>query len=349
MPYVPQSVIAALEENSSLTGMDLFLKGLAGSPRTGNRWKQYVSLGVAESAKCTLKPPVVQDDVSLDELINLSTQLVEVKQKINPVITTQDFVFEKGPIAIIFASCMHLGGRYTAYAEFKSLFDKTLNIPNLYWGLMGDDIESFLPQFPNKSAVVEQVWQIDVQLRMIEKVLNELADRDQLLLGMSGQHGGDWLFKEWGINPVKEMYIRRGRPFFDGQAYIKLKVEGECYNVAMSHKFRGHSQMNPLHAQATAMRFSFPMADCIIQGDKHSFAWAELPAYGFEAEVGNRANDRVLLLQSGTGKTGPDPYTIKGWSKGRLGWPVVLFMPDEHLMKWTWDIKDAVHWLGEKQ
>jgi hypothetical protein len=87
----------------------------------------------------------------------------------DPIVTHDEFTIPTDkPIGIIFVSCAHLGGRYTAYTEFQELYHKALGIPNLYWGSLGDDIEGFLSYFPDVRSIEEQLHNPTNQLLCLE-------------------------------------------------------------------------------------------------------------------------------------------------------------------------------------
>lgn len=346
---VPPDVWAVLEREPQITGKAL--SKITGRPaRSCRRYVQHYRIGRARCGDSEVRVTSESLDsyveFCLDDFLNEAPALVEKANQRDPVITFDRFDFNtKQPVAVIFPSCMHLGGRWTAYREFRQLFDRILDMPGIYWASLGDDIEGFLPQFRNARAKVEQLLGIDEQLIVLEHVLDKLYDKNKLLFGVEGQHSGEWMNAKYGYNPIKRMYLERGVPYFDGKGYAEFIVGAQTYNVAFSHKFKGNSIYNPSHPQARATRWDFPNADVVVMGDKHFPSVQQFPIYEFEVEAGHRQNPMVLLLQSGTAKTGPDPYTIKGWSRGRLGWPIVIFSADEHYVRWTWRLDDVEKFL----
>ena len=147
--------------------------------------------------------------------------------------------------------------------------------------------------------------------------------------------------------PIKDMYLRFKIPFFDGQGYIKLYLGDQIYQLAVAHEFPGNSMWNVLHPQKRALWQRFPNADLIAQADKHQYAVMDTDVYGNEVNAGNRPSTQLLLIQIGTAKGGPDPYTIRSWERGIMEWPIVVFYPDKHLMKVTRSVDDALMWLGK--
>lgn len=136
-------------------------------------------------------------------------------------------------------------------------------------------------------------------------------------------------------------------PYYDGQVYLNFVVGDQTYRVAAAHEFKGHSQWNPSHPQAKALRFEYPNADVVVMGDKHFPSIQQFPAYLREYRAGNRPSPMVTLLQAGTAKTGPDPYTIRNWAAGYLGWPILVFDADQHRVRHTWYLEDAQAWLEQ--
>lgn len=286
------------------------------------------------------------DAYDLDELLRIADAFGAIMQARDPVYTHGTLRIEtETPVGVLFMSCAHLGGRYTQHGEFLAFMRRVLAIPSLYVATLGDDIEGFLPGFPDVEAVTKQPLSIDIQIHVLRLVLRKLAASNRLLFGMAGQHSGDWFVKRYGTNPVKDVYTAAGLPYFDGQAYLKLSIGAQCYNVAVSHKFKGYSMYNPVHAQGRALRWEFPNADVVAQGDKHTYALAENSAYWWEYRAGNRPSPYAWLVQTGTAKSGPDKYTIKGWSQGVFSWPVLIFDPLEHRIEGSRFLKTIGAWL----
>jgi hypothetical protein len=351
---IPADLYDYLSNNPKTSGKALFKLGLTSSERTGRRHKGWFKEGAIrdENYYINKKPAIAsvqekQKEIDIDEFFRLAPQLVALKDKLDPIYTQDEFDFKTDkPIAVIFPSCMHLGGRYTVYEELQRIFQQVLDIPGIYWGSLGDDIEGMLPSFVDATSMTEQIITVPDQYVVLSSILGKLVERNKLLFGIGSQHGSDWSRRRHGSNPVKKIYLGYDVPFYDGKAYLHFKVGQETYHVAVAHSFQGSSQWNPLQAQSKAFHFDFPNADVVVMGDKHNFDVMETRASNWEMEAGNRKSDRILLLQSGTAKTGPDVYTIQGWSKGRLGWPIVVFYPNEHLVKYSWDLADVEYWLN---
>lgn len=281
------------------------------------------------------EPPPLPPD--LETLFDLAKRMQQAIDSVDPVITHAERRFEgDSPVGILFVSCAHLGSRYTFYDEFLALFRRVLATPNLFWLSLGDDVEGFLASFPDASAVTDQaIANPKVQRAMLARILDKLAERGKLLAGCASQHGGDWIRRRTGDDPIKDLYLERDVPYFDGKRLFTLTVGEQTYQIALAHEFPGFSMWNPSHAQRRAGTFDFPSADVVVMGDKHKGAVQRLTLPPFEFDAGLRPSFVQWLVQVGTMKQGLDKYSIRGWSRGVLEWPILVFHPHEHYIEWT--------------
>jgi len=286
-------------------------------------------------------------DLTFDDLVKIADVLRGALDHSDPVVDHQEMTLgDGGPVGIVFASCPHLGGRYTNHKAIRDMLDRALLIPNLYWAPLGDDIEGYLAGFADASSVHEQAMNVDLQLLMLRAMLIKIAGAGRLLFGTASQHGGKWWEKR-GSNPIKDAYRGVGVPWFDGQAYLKLHVGSQVYQVAVAHEFPGHSMYNQLHPHARALRWDYPMADVIVQGDKHTYAVSEVTSYIREFDAGNRASPFTWFVQTGTAKTGLDKYTVKRWPHGIMEWPILIFEEDDHNIECTRHWRTVSAWLDQ--
>ena len=344
-----------LEKNPGTATKDLIMKfGVSG--RSSRRYLQHFRNGTAVRYEVKDVRAVSQSmedyetqDWDVHKFLELAPSLVEQADKNDPIITHDEHRFKVDkPIGIIFASCMHLGGRYTAYDKFREVFRYALDTPGLYFAMLGDDIEGFLDTFRDQDAIKQQLIPLNRQLDVLEDVLSQLKDANKLLFGSGSQHGGKWLLRDTGENPIKRMYMDTFEvPFYDGPAYLKIHVGEQTYHAAVAHEFPGNSAYNPNHPQKKALWQRFPMADMIVMGDKHTPAMQYQTVYQDEVEAGNRKSPGVWLLQSGTLKTGPDRFGLQlGFPKGEFGWPIVLLHPDHHYVEVTLSLYRERQMLG---
>ena len=284
-------------------------------------------------------------EADTEELLTIVRLNNKHNEQIDPVITHHELNFDTdGPIAILLGGCMQIGGRWTFHDWIADQFDDMLSQPGAYIGLFGDETENFMPRsFAGARSINDQSLTPPLQRKLLGHWFEKIGDR--LLWGTSSQHGTMWNEK-LGFNPVKELYLDLGVPFFDGQFYLKLHVGEQTYQLAGAHQFPGNSMHNKNHSQQRALKQRFPSADIVVQADKHQYSYQMSDAYGNEVLAGNRASRWVHLIQIGTAKGGPDPYTIRGWERGVTEWPWLVLWPDEHRIAVTPRFDDVRMWLS---
>lgn len=348
---VPKKYLDFITENPALSSAEIAEHfNHEKAPRTIRHYSQAIEAGLAipriSSAFGAWQDTKSLHEFRISDFIEQSRLAQAERELDDPVFMYDRWQFDTNkPIVILFLSCMHLGGRFTNYNEFDNVYRTLLDDKRIYIASLGDDIEGYLDSFPDKDAVWQQLSSPKLQRAALENIL--LPFKGRILCGCGSQHGSKWVLTRQGYDPVKEMYLETfNTPFYDGMAYVELRVGSCSYHIALSHEFKGTSVHNPLHAQNRALKESFPSADVIIMGDKHTPAAQWFPAYAIEYDMGLRQSPYALLLQAGTAKTGLDKYTIQGWSRGMFGWPFVVFYPNEHKIKWTFYYEDLDAWLN---
>lgn len=285
------------------------------------------------------------DEFDLEEALDIADRLQAMMDVIDPVITSVEMRFPARPVAIMFSSCSHIGGRYTWYKALRETFDRLEATDRLYVALMGDEIEGFLPGFRDAQAVADQVLPIKVQRAILSSYLKRWSEAGKVLFGCHSQHGGEWYERAVGLNPVKEEFQRSETCFFDGRGLVKMWVGEQLYVLAVAHSFKGSSIYNPNHPQRRASLFDYPSADVVAQGDKHRYAAQNMSDRVEEYHAGLRPSPLIWHIQAGTAKTGADKYTIRGWQRGWFEWPVLVFYPDKHIVKQAFELKDLGYLL----
>lgn len=299
------------------------------SVRSVGRALQRARQARATGADMTLSPEHV-----VDQLLALAQAAQQQLAIIDPVIThrTIDLGVTRR-IAVLFAGCLQLGGRWTRHDKVSEVVRQVLSHDRVYVGTFGDEIENFKSgSFAGERSVFDQVLTPPLQRVLWRRYFDQIAHKT--LWGCSSQHGTQW-DERIGHNPVKQSFLDHKVAFFDGQGYIKLIVGSQEYQIAIAHEFPGNSMTNPLHPQKRALHQRYPLADIVAQADRHQYAVMEHQAFGNEVIAGNRVSPFVYLLQIGTAKDGPDPYTVRGWERGQSEWPFVLLDADAHEIRVT--------------
>jgi hypothetical protein len=199
-----------------------------------------------------------------------------------------------------------------------NVWQLVLATDRLHIGLAGDTIEGFIPGVKPAETVEQQIAPVKAQLKALESLTDELVANDKLWFMSWGDHDSKWFEQTVGFSIVKHMLDSKV-PYFVGRATIKLLVGEQEYWLLVNHSERFASQWNPLHPQRRAYERFFP-ADVVIAGHKHKPAFQMFTHYDGLREMGIPIGGRGYLVANGTFKTGPDPYTIRSWERGVLGW-----------------------------
>jgi hypothetical protein len=288
-------------------------------------------------------PDIKVPEFQWEEWYEVADRLGDMTNKADPTMTAAKVQLNTSdPIALMHVGDWHLGSRFVAYKTFRALLDLTMATERVFWGLYGDDADLFplgwLP--PAMGMVITPV----MQRRLVSSIANELTKNGKALWSFWGNHDG---FDEKQIGESLITPIWQGNiPYFHGKGVIRLQVGENEYIIYGAHAFKGSSIYNVNHAQMRALLWEVPQADFVVMGHKHTFGYAEVPHHEQAYLAGLHQSRMAHLLQIGSPKTGPDRYTIRGWSQGIFEWPIFVLYPDEHKIKRAYDFEDLEHFLG---
>jgi hypothetical protein len=232
------------------------------------------------------------------------------------------------PIAIAFAGDLHMGGGFTSHDAIKSTVEFILDTPDLYVSFCGDLFEGFLPKFRSAEAREQMPGSVKSQIQAYRSLLFELNRAGKLIAVSYGDHDAIWFETTIGFNPAKHA-IHDRVPYFPGRGIIRLKLGKQEYFIVQNHRERNSSQWNKVHPSRRQFDKFFP-GDVMVTGHTHS------PSYQMDyqlqqaREAGLGVGGRVWYVVCGTYKDGPDIYSIRGWQRGVIGVPTVIFQPDRH-------------------
>lgn len=277
-------------------------------------------------------------DVTAEELAALAEINQLFMEAVDPTPTHGEISIDSEFVAILFAGCFHLGGRWTFHAEMRKWIDRVMAHEFTRVGLFGDEIDNFIGGARTGAwASYEQALNPILQRFAWERWLDRISGK--VLWATTSQHGTKW-DRMRGFSPISDSYRRRGIPVYTS-GYINLRVGEVTYRVAIAHEFPGRSMYNPVHALFRALWQRYPNADIIAQADRHINSYACVP-YGIEEYIaGNRNSAYAHLIQIGTLKGGPEPYTMSGWGHGYVGWWWVCLGGRRFSVKVTDDFDDV--------
>lgn len=292
-----------------------------------------------------LASPEVDLDNWLEELGKLQELILDAQP--HTIVATVKIRSGGQPIAFMPTSCWHIGGLYTFHDKFREKFNELLQVDRLYWGSLGDEWEGFPPNWA--STVFNNLVNPTIQKQLIWKIIKRLAKEGKLLFSCWSNHPA-FMQRRTGEDPAAQLYYRAEIPYFNARGIVKLYVDGMRYILDVAHDFKGASMYNPNHQQGREMR-SFPYADMIISSHKHQYSYQEYHVNGMALEAGLTQNNMARLVNVGSTKAGPDPYTVRGWGLGQFtfdSWPCFIFSAKRHAIHQVHDL-DAVKWYLERE
>lgn len=245
-------------------------------------------------------------------------RMQEFRDRIDPALATTDIAIptDGRPVGIIFVGDAHLGSWSTDHAVVERVVDEILNTPGLHVGLVGDMAQMAI-RLRSVDEVADNALPADIQLHALASLVEEIAPK--LVLSTWDNHA---VVREEQLagRSVYADIMKTACPYFDGIGHPDLIVGDQRYKLAVSHKFRGRSTMNPCAGPMRYLKEEGFEREIAVAGDSHrpgimSF-WhgptKKLAVNSGTAQVYSRYAQRYYSLYS---------HAI---------FPVVEFDPEEH-------------------
>ncbi len=175
----------------------------------------------------------------------------------------------KKPVCLVPFSDQHWGGRGSNYKIFRQMTEEIIETPNLYVGLVGDEVE-FAIKLRSVAEICAQIFGPDKQLQFLKDWVKEISPK--LVFATWSNHPVEREEKQSGYSQVKNL-LADTTVMFDGIGHADIVVGKQTYKVAVTHKFRGFSYLNACHAGQRYMRFQGIDREIAIMGDIHQPAY----------------------------------------------------------------------------
>ena len=237
----------------------------------------------------------------------------------------------KRPVALVAFSDQHMGAWSTSYELLQQFTDEFLGIPDLYIALVGD-YGQYSIKLRGVLEVADNLLPPEQQTQFIESWFDEIWHK--VAFATWDNHAVERQEKQAGESSMKKMLSRRV-VYFNGIGHVDIKVGSQIYPGAVSHRFRGSSLLNPVHAAMRYARFEGIDREWIMQGDTHVPGMAKYTD-GEKTRVALNAGS--IQLNSGFGKRYFSLTTHPVY-------PLLVFHPDKHLITPFWNVGE---WLAAR-
>jgi len=239
----------------------------------------------------------------------------------------------KNPVILLGFGDTHIGAYGANYRLLEEITDEIIETPNLYVALMGDLLEMAI-RLRGVLEVTAQVLTPEMQEAFLEDWLDEI--KDKVAFATWDNHAVMRQESQAGTSSVKNILSRRF-VYHNGIGHSDLKVGKQTYAAAASHKFRGGSMFNRMHAQGRYVRQEANDRELVLMGDIHTWGYSHTEDGGSE---------RVYV-------TGGTLHENSGYAKRFFSlktsphYPCVVLYPDTHEMQPFKTVKRALQQIGQ--
>ncbi len=264
------------------------------------------------------------EDKKIAEVFSFMQALQEFLQEHveEPVVLSSEaeaFLPEK-PCLVIFSSDIHFGSIYTNYKKLAEIWQAVVDTEGVYLVVNGDFIDNFEVPVPKLllAGINSQLISPQRQRHFYEQYLKALISRNKILAMVLGNHeefSSIDLFKEVSQKvPVAPNRIELTLSFENGFEVV----------MALIHKSRFNSFLNPTHSSLRELHLNHPYADIIVTSHTHLPSLMLYPYPKYKQGLTER-----ILIKTGSLKD-LDPYTFKYFNPHRVSHissPAVIIDP----------------------
>lgn len=235
------------------------------------------------------------------------------------------------PVGVVALADTHIGDWATDPDLLERFTDELLATPDLYVILLGD-LAQMAIKLRSVSEVASNLLPPELQLEYIEDWIEDIAPR--VLAATWDNHAVEREEKQSGISSFKRLLNRRF-VYFNGIGHLDIELGDERYAFALSHRFRGKSQLNPNHAPVRYLREEGHDREIAIMGDYHVPGIQKLTLGGREKVVMNTGSFQIN-----------SSYAKRGFSLTTFPvMPMVTLNPHHHLVTPFWSVRE---WLATR-
>ena len=196
----------------------------------------------------------------IQSMIDLKKRASFSQDEANIVIDTDE------PIAVLALSDAHIGSWGTDHDLLEKITDEILNTPNLYVAILGDMEQMAIKTAHGILSLSDNLLPPELQHRYIESWLREIEHR--VLFSTWDNHAVQREENASGYSRYADI-MKRKVIWHAGIGHPNVTVGNETYLMAVSHRFRFRTYMNPVHGGMQYIRTEAPHREISLAGDSH--------------------------------------------------------------------------------
>lgn len=228
---------------------------------------------------------------------------------------------EDRPALLVFSSDVHFGSIYTDYQKLSEIWNAVMTTDDVYLIINGDFIDNFETPVPKLllAGINSQLIPPSRQRYFYEKYLDTLSSQGKILAMVFGNH-------EEFSNLELFRNISLKVPVSANRMELNLNFGNYEVCIALIHKSRFNSYLNPTHSSQRELMLNHPYADIVCTSHTHL---PSLMVYPYPKK-GEGLTPRILI-KTGTLKNS-DSYTFKYFNPhqvSHISTPAVLILPQE--------------------
>lgn len=237
------------------------------------------------------------------------------------------------PALIWLATDMHYGSQNTNYELLMEHLQMLEETPNMFLVSNGDEVDNFNAMF-FQSGMMENPLKPQLQTLAFMEKLQEIDDKGKLAGITFGNHNE--FMEDSGYEWTQTFLRDIEAPVFPSGGLLHMNIGQQTYDIAMTHRYWGHSKLNPTNANKRYLEHEYPDADIVFLGHYHQ---SEILHF-------DRGEKDRIAVMGGTYKQ-KDEWARKRGIGGRSGTPgyAVLLYPNERHMIGFKHLEEAQHHL----
>ena len=245
---------------------------------------------------------------------------------VQPILNEPTLFIESEKILII--ADLHIGAVTVPLDYVRERFQRMVEVEHLYAVSVGDTVDNYLPQ-RHPQGMFSTLFPPEIQKELVTSLYRMLYGRwIGLVQGCHEEFShmtDDFDFTKYAAHQLNCPNLGFG-------GLVRLHVGEQQYNIAVRHKYKYSSSLNPTHTCKRLVQMEYPEADIACVAHHHRAAITQLA---------HRDKDRIYI-RPGSMK-GPDRYARSlGYTDTGDQIPVVILSHDKRQMLPYFDLEQAL-------